>query len=453
MIARFDPTKHRRNRLGQFAQMLNGLGDGDSVRLPGGVSVMKKRDGFRIGGAGGATATSTNARLAARSALNRQAKLPHSGTLGGKKSTTLDAVERDEVLSSPTPADADTLSAIEDEANDTLDAVRSRMSAPSSATGARDYYGSDEEKREQAEEILDRVKAAREKLNYGKKLDKALDLDWPDNKQKQPERWEITPPSPESPGTRGFSNAERARLDKALGFSDKPKPPQSPGTFRRGARVEQTEVLGDWETPKQGTVYTDTRFGGMVDVAWDDGTVGNWPEDELKTTSTPAPPSMPGTVAPGLTPAERQRKNELIGSFMEDGYIASAQKAGVLADQQAELRTLVAKEQAAAGRDGTNLLLTPGNPMGPMVGTWEQYPKAKAARKAGREAHKAVKEMTPERKAEVAASMASMGFPSITHFAKPKPTPMDPKVQAQMVNLGFPTIDHVPKRVRKLFAK
>jgi hypothetical protein len=49
--------------------------------------------------------------------------------------------------------------------------------------------------------------------------------------------------------------------------------------------------------------------------------------------------------------------------------------------------------------------------------------------------------------------MASMGFPSITHFAKPKPTPMDPKVQAQMVNLGFPTIDHVPKRVRKLFAK
>lgn len=47
-VARWDPMKHPRDRLGAFMEVLGGLKVGDRVRLPGGVEVSKGRGGMRI---------------------------------------------------------------------------------------------------------------------------------------------------------------------------------------------------------------------------------------------------------------------------------------------------------------------------------------------------------------------------------------------------------------------
>ena len=81
-----------------------------------------------------------------------------------------------------------------------------------------------------------------------------------------------------------------------------PAPGQaSPGlAFREpdiGDRVRQSEVLGDWEEPKQGVVLGGGRVGEDVPVAWDDGMITDYSIDQLIVTR---PSQVVGQASPNL---------------------------------------------------------------------------------------------------------------------------------------------------------
>lgn len=124
--------------------------------------------------------------------------------------------------------------------------------------------------------------------------------------------------------------------------------------------------------------------------------------------ATPSSPHYTGPSGSGLTPDERTRLNQLRGSFMEDGYIASvlAQPNGevLLRRQQDELAALVAKD-----RGGTTTGSPPGDEAigGPRIGGHILPRKPDRPLKAKRERQQAEKSrgrellpsrMSPERR-------------------------------------------------------
>jgi hypothetical protein len=195
-VIRFDPLAHPRNRMGVFVKTLRSMEVGDTLRMPGGVSISAREPAL----SSARPTLRVTAPLAhmkpveisgfapekvARLALDRSARISHAGAVGGKDKTSWRKFRAAEVaarandpafvhvapeddqdlLARPTHGNPEeNMERIEDlksEAEQTLEDISDRMRPMDRETGYRDFSsGSDEDAYGNAEELIELANAA-----------------------------------------------------------------------------------------------------------------------------------------------------------------------------------------------------------------------------------------------------------------------------------------------------